>query len=108
MTVVGTICAVLLSITGVLCIVRIVRGPTMLDRTVAADVFVAACAGAIGIEAAIGEHDTTLSILVVLALVAFLGSVSIARFAAPDTDRRSHDDHGVDEPSGPTPPEGDA
>ena len=92
MSVVGTICVVLLSITGVLCIVRIVRGPTMLDRTVATDVFVAASAGAIGIEAAIGRHDSTLSILVVLALVGFLGSVSIARFAAPDTDRSSHDD----------------
>ena len=51
-----------------------------------------ASAGAIGVEAAIGRHDTTLSILVVLALVGFLGSVSIARFAAPDTDRSSHDD----------------
>ena len=40
MTVVGTICVVLLSITGVLCIVRIVRGPTMLDRTVAAAVII--------------------------------------------------------------------
>lgn len=92
MTAVGIICAVLLSITGLLCLVRIVRGPTMLDRTVAADVFVSASAGAIGVEAAIGRHDTTLSILVVLALVGFLGSVSIARFAAPDTDRSSHDD----------------
>jgi multicomponent Na+:H+ antiporter subunit F len=92
MIVVGTICAVLLSITGALCIVRIVRGPTMLDRTVATDVFVAASAGAIGIEAAIGRHGSTLSILVVLALLGFLGSVSIARFAAPDTDRSSHDD----------------
>lgn len=92
MNAVGIICAVLMSLTGLLCLVRIVRGPTMLDRTVAADVFVAACAGAIGIEAALGQHNTTLSILVVLALVGFLGSVSIARFAAPDTDRSSHDD----------------
>lgn len=92
MNAVGVICAILMSLTGLLCLVRIVRGPTMLDRTVAADVFVAACAGAIGIEAALGQHNTTLSILVVLALVGFLGSVSIARFAAPDTDRSSHDD----------------
>ncbi len=92
MNAVGIICAVLMSLTGLLCLFRIVRGPTMLDRTVAADVFVAACAGAIGIEAALGQHNTTLSILVVLALVGFLGSVSIARFAAPDTDRSSHDD----------------
>lgn len=103
MTAVGITCVVMLSITGLLCIVRIVRGPTMLDRTVAADVFVAASAGAIGIEAAIERHDTTLSILVVLALVGFLSSVSIARFAAPDTDRSSHDDG---EPYTPTTPGG--
>jgi multicomponent Na+:H+ antiporter subunit F len=96
MTAVGIICVVLLSITGVLCIVRIVRGPTMLDRTVAADVFVAASAGAIGIEAAVERHGTTLSILVVLALVGFLSSVSIARFAAPDTDRRAYDTEPTD------------
>lgn len=82
MTVVGIICAVLLGLTGLLCLVRIVRGPTMLDRTVAADVFVAACVGAIGVEAAVSRNTVTLPILVSLALVAFLGSVSIARYAA--------------------------
>ena len=100
MSVVGTVCVALLAITGVLCIVRIVRGPTMLDRTVAADVFVAASAGAIGIEAAVERHDTTLSILVVLALVGFLSSVSIARFAAPDTDRRAYDAEPTDPDDG--------
>lgn len=84
MTAVGLVCLGLLAITGALCIVRIVRGPTMLDRTVASDVFVAASAGAIGIEAAIGRHTSTLPILVALAFVGFLGSVSIARFVASD------------------------
>lgn len=88
MTVVGTICAVLLGLTGLLCIVRIVRGPSMLDRTVAADVFVAASAGAIGIEAAVNRNSATLPILVALALVGFLGSVSIARFAARPGDEK--------------------
>jgi multicomponent Na+:H+ antiporter subunit F len=83
MTTVGIICAVLLSLTGLVCLIRIVRGPTMLDRTVAVDVFVAACVGAIGVEAAVGRHSTTLPILVALSLVAFLSSVSIARYAAP-------------------------
>jgi len=82
MTYVGYACAVLLCLTGIMCLIRIVRGPTMLDRTIAADVFVAACVGAIGVEAAIGRHSTTLPILVALALIAFLGSVSIARFVA--------------------------
>lgn len=84
MTTVGIVCIGLLAVTGTLCLVRIVRGPTTLDRTVATDVSVAATSGAIGIEAAIGRHTTTLPIIVTLALVGFLGSVSIARFAARD------------------------
>lgn len=87
MTFVGIVCAAFLGMTGLLCLVRIVRGPTMLDRTVASDVFVAACVGAIGVEAAIGRHSSTLPILVALALVAFLGSVSIARYAATQSTR---------------------
>lgn len=84
MTAVAITCSVLLAITGLLCLWRIVRGPTMLDRTVAADVFVAACIGAVGVEAAVGSHDTTLPILVALSLIAFVGSVSIARYAAKE------------------------
>lgn len=90
MTIVGIVCAALLGLTGLACLIRIVRGPTMLDRTVAADVFVAACVGAIGVEAAIRQHTTTLPILVALALVAFLGSVSIARYAALQAGRGEH------------------
>lgn len=82
MTYVAYVCAALLGLTGILCLVRIVRGPTMLDRTIATDVFVAACVGAIGVEAAVRRHSTTLPILVALALIAFLGSVSIARYVA--------------------------
>jgi multicomponent Na+:H+ antiporter subunit F len=84
MTVVAIIGVSMLGVTGLLCLVRIVRGPTMLDRTVAADVFVAACVGAVGLEAAVGRHDTTLPLMLALALIGFLGSVSVARFAGPD------------------------
>lgn len=87
MTTVGLICIGMLGAAGLLCIYRITRGPTMLNRTVAADVFIAAVAGGLGVEAAIGKHSTTLPILVVLALVGFLGSVSIARFTGVEENR---------------------
>ena len=86
MSVGAIVCASLLAVTGALCLVRIVRGPTMLDRTVAADVFVAACLCSVGGEAAIRGHADTAPVLLALALVGFLGSVSIARFAARDID----------------------
>lgn len=88
---VAVVCASMLAATGVLCLVRIVRGPTMLDRTVAADVFVAACLSAVGVEAAISGHVDTAPVLLALALVGFLGSVSIARFAARDIDAPQED-----------------
>ena len=47
MTVVGIVCAALLAVSGALCLIRVVRGPSMLDRTVATDVFVAAIVGAV-------------------------------------------------------------
>ncbi len=88
---VAVACASMLAVTGVLCLVRIVRGPTMRDRTVAADVFVAACLSAVGVEAAIAGHVDTAPVLLALALVGFLGSVSIARFAARDIDAPRED-----------------
>lgn len=90
MTYVGLVCAVLLAATGALCLVRIVSGPTMLDRTVATDVFVAASIGAVGVYAAIGRDSFIVPALLALALVGFLGSVSIARFAARDGDGSPH------------------
>jgi multicomponent Na+:H+ antiporter subunit F len=94
MTVVGIICAVLLGLSGVLCLIRVVRGPSMLDRTVATDVFVAAIFGAVGVHAAVGRYSSTVSVLLVLSLVGFLGSVSIARFAARDGDGSPHLEEG--------------
>src|SRR5699024_5685114 len=77
---VAVICLVILSLAAVLCLIRMVKGPTMLDRAVASDVFIAIVAIGLGVEAAVHGHDTTVPVLAVLALVAFLGTVSIALF----------------------------
>ena len=85
MTVVATVCGAILGLTGMLCLVRIVRGPSMLDRAAATDVFVAASVAAVGVIATVERSVTILPVLLALSLVGFLGSVSIARFAAHDT-----------------------
>ncbi|MBI9115841.1 MrpF/PhaF family protein [Sanguibacter sp. YZGR15] len=54
----------------------------MLDRTIALDVFVTTVVGGIVLEAAYSGRTDTLPILVVLSLVGFVGSVTIARFAS--------------------------
>lgn len=73
-----------LALAGLGATVRAVRGPSVLDRTVAVDVLVAILVCALGLEAAVTRHTTTLPILVSLSMLGFIGSVAVARFAAND------------------------
>jgi multicomponent Na+:H+ antiporter subunit F len=74
------LCTAALTAAAVLLVVRIALGPTMMDRVVALDVLVSAMICWLGVEAAVNRHTTTLPILVVLSMVGFVGSVSMARF----------------------------
>lgn len=82
--VVGISATVLLAVAAVGAIVRMERGPSMLDRTVAFDVLTTALVGAIVVEAAISRRTESVPILVVLSMVGFIGSVAISRFAATE------------------------
>lgn len=86
MTVVVGICLVVLALSASLVVVRMTLGPTTLDRAIALDVVVAILICAIAIEAAVNRHTTTLPVLLVLTLVGFVGSVSVARFTRGRTD----------------------
>lgn len=90
MIVVVLICAVFLAAAATFAVVRAERGPSMLDRTVALDVFTTTLVGTIALEAAWSRRTETIPILVVLSLVGFVGSVTIARFASvePEGERR--------------------
>ena len=63
-------------------LLRIGRGPSMLDRVVGVDIITAVLIGSIAIEAAWTRRVDTEPILVALAMVGFISSVTIARFAA--------------------------
>ncbi len=82
MTVVVLVCAVLLAAAAILAVSRIERGPSMLDRTIALDVLTTTLVAFVGLEAAWSQRTDTIPILVALALVGFVGSVTIARFAS--------------------------
>lgn len=72
--------AALLAISAGLELVRIIIGPTTLNRSIAVDMFVITLVGGIGVYVAMTGSITALPTLVVLALVGSLGSVSIAKF----------------------------
>ncbi len=77
-------CAVILGTAAILALIRMTLGPTMLNRAVAMDVLAATIVAGLAIEAAYNRHSATLPILVVVSLIGFVGSVSIARFAAKE------------------------
>lgn len=84
MNLVVGVCAGTLTVAALLALLRVAKGPTMLDRVVALDVLVAIVVIGLCVEAATNRHATTLPVIVVLALVGFVGSVSVARYASKE------------------------
>ncbi|MFJ8826977.1 monovalent cation/H+ antiporter complex subunit F [Streptomyces sp. NPDC102467] len=79
---------------GALLLIRIWRGPSMLDRAVGVDVAAALMIAGIGVQAASTRTRYYLSIMLVVAFLGFTSSVGIARFIAVR-----------DRPTAPTPEE---
>ena len=87
--VVIAVCAALLIAAAVITLFRVERGPSMLDRIVALDVLVSALIGSLALVSLwFGRTDLVL-VLTVLALVGFVGSVTLARFAAAEPEAES-------------------
>lgn len=82
MSVVVVVAGILLALAALLALARVERGPSMLDRTIALDVFTSILVSAIALEAAWSRRIDTIPLLVVLAFVGFISSVTISRFAA--------------------------
>lgn len=82
MRVVVIVCAVLLAGALLGAAFRAERGPSMLDRTIALDIVTSTLVAFVGLEAAYNRRTDTIPVLVVLSLVGFVGSVTIARFAS--------------------------
>ncbi|MFI5801925.1 monovalent cation/H+ antiporter complex subunit F [Streptomyces sp. NPDC051561] len=73
---------VVLALAGALLLVRVARGPSMLDRAVAVDVAAVLIIAGIGVQAAMTGTRYYLSIMLVLSFLGFTSSVGIARFIA--------------------------
>jgi len=81
---VWVIAGTMLAAAAVATMVRMLMGPTTLDRLVALDTLVAVTMCAIGTWAAYSLDTTVTYSLTALALITFVGSISIARFRVPD------------------------
>jgi multicomponent Na+:H+ antiporter subunit F len=82
MTWVVWVCGALLTAGLALAVIRAEKGPSILDRTVALDIVVTTMIAAVALYAAVERRADVVPVLVVLSLVGFVGSVTVARFAS--------------------------
>ena len=71
----------MLGAAAVLTVVRLLRGPSTLDRVVALDVYVVLTVVAAGVYVAYYRDGSNIPLLAAVALVGFVGSVAVARLA---------------------------
>ncbi len=65
---------------ALLALVRLARGPSLLDRVVATDTLLVIISASLAVHAALQRDPTVVPVLVVVSLLAFVGSVSISRY----------------------------
>lgn len=75
------VAAVLLGAAAAGTLYRLAKGPSLLDRVVAIDVLLAVVAAALAVEMTYHGHLDNLILMVIVSLVGFIGSVTVARFA---------------------------
>ncbi|GHD02630.1 monovalent cation/H+ antiporter complex subunit F [Zhihengliuella salsuginis] len=80
------ISGILLGLATVLVIVRMMRGPSILERAIAMDVLLAIIIAALCVDMAVNHHTNHLAFVVVACVLGFIGSVTISRYV---TDRRN-------------------
>lgn len=80
MTTVASVCLVVLAVAAIGCTFHLARSRSVADRIVALDLLLIVIVVGIAVDAARTGEGTYLDLLVVFALVAFIGTVSAARF----------------------------
>jgi multicomponent Na+:H+ antiporter subunit F len=89
MTVVWVLSGVMLVAAAAVTMLRLLMGPSTLDRLVAVDTMVAVTMCGVAAWAAFSLDTTVTYSLAALALISFVGSVSVARFRVPDIAEKS-------------------
>lgn len=80
MTLVALACLAMIVASGVLSLVKLVRSRSLADRVIALDTLLIVVAIGIVVEAARTRRATFLDAVLVVALIAFIGTVLAARF----------------------------
>ncbi len=95
MTVVLWLAFGMLGVGALLALARLGIGPSLLDRVVATDTLLVIIAAGLAVHAGLQRDPTVVPVLVVVSLLAFVGSVSVARYIGGMLVRSSGDGQDV-------------
>jgi len=70
----------ILSISVILIMIRFLKGPSIVDRVIALDLIITTGIGVIAVYSIITNQPTFLDIAMILALIAFLGTVAFSYY----------------------------
>jgi len=81
-TIVSWVVGVLFAFAALASVLRIVRGPSILDRMIASDMLLTTLICVLAADMVLGHHTRTLPVVLVLALTAVFGSITVARYVS--------------------------
>lgn len=79
-TTAASVALAFLVLAGFLCLIRLIRGPSLANRIVALDALLLMVVSGLAVQAAITGDDTYLDVMVVAALLGFTGTGLVAKF----------------------------
>ena len=80
MSVVGWVSGVMLGAAGLLTTFHVIRARNLADRAVGIDMLIAVVLNSLAVGIALTQDDLVAALLLIIGLLAFLGSVTIARY----------------------------
>lgn len=72
---------------GLLALLRMVKGPTIVDRMVASDTILTIIVCVLGADMVYNRHTSTLPLMLILSMTAFIASVAVARYVSRQSKR---------------------
>jgi multicomponent Na+:H+ antiporter subunit F len=81
-TVVAYVVGALFAFAGLASVIRIVRGPSILDRMIASDMLLTTLICVLAADMVFNGHTRTIPVILGLALTAVLGSITVARYVS--------------------------
>lgn len=72
----------LLTVGAVACLIRVAKGPSILDRVLALDVMLLIISAALCLEMYLNEHKNSILFVVIACAIGFIGSVTVSRFVS--------------------------